>query len=220
MRSIIAAILFVLCSPLGALAAEPFGITAPAPDWLQRDWERALHVMDQEMWIVTTCRDRGICTPEARRVLAMAHEAEEAARAFGWKALIALPNRAVNLTLRPHGAHAPRWIRDAWLPALTSLSTERGECKEEVLLKLLVYRIAGIPVEKLRAVYVRLPDHSEAHLVAAVRHEGTWYIADGNTNSVVSDTARHTASRDSRLKLIGGHSLAFSTASTYLHGSP
>lgn len=209
MRSIIAAIIIALCSPVGALATEPFGITAPAPEWLQRDWDRAARTTDQEIWIVTECRDRGICTPEARRVLEMADEAERAVRLFGWKALIARPNRAVNLTLRPHGANAPRWIRDAWLPALASLSNERGECKEEVLLKLLVYRIAGISADRLRAVYVLVPGISEAHLVAAIRNEDTWYIADGNTNDILPDTARAKASAASRLKLIGGYSLSF-----------
>lgn len=69
---------------------------------------------------------------------------------------------------------------DYWASPLETLKSHKGDCEDYVFLKLLILRLAGVALEDLRMVLVKIPTSIDlsSHALLMARHEGHWFSLD------------------------------------------
>lgn len=84
---------------------------------------------------------------------------------------------------------------DYWATPLETLGKGRGDCEDFAIAKYMTLLAAGLPVDKLRLVYVkasRTPTHSQAHMVLAYypTHESVPLILDNLSLEIMPASKR------------------------------
>ncbi|MGY8683249.1 transglutaminase-like cysteine peptidase [Bradyrhizobium sp. UFLA05-153] len=169
-------------------SAEPFGVFAFAisAGRVRDKWLHLKDKLDDEMVQLALCDgDRDNCvSPAALKLLAIVDQA----RSREGRARLGEANRAVNLAIKA----ASDGTDDVWSSPLATFQRGAGDCEDYAIAKLAALRLAGIPPEDLRIVFVRDTQVGEEHAVAAARLDGHWLMLDNRRMAMVEDEAART----------------------------
>lgn len=169
-------------------AAEPFDLetSSPVKGRVQQKWIGVKKKLPREARLLEQCRsDAGVCTPAAKRFLAVIDKAS--ARA-GWTRIAEI-NRAINLSIKATADTTQYGVRDRWASPLMSFASGAGDCEDYAIAKYVALREMGASEADLRLVIVHDRVANEDHAVTAVRHEGHWLILDNKTLDIRQDTS-------------------------------
>ncbi|GLR87173.1 transglutaminase-like cysteine peptidase [Bradyrhizobium iriomotense] len=166
-------------------SAEPFGVFAFAisAGRVRDKWFHLKDKLDDEMVQLALCDgDRDNCvSPAALKLLAIVDQA----RSREGRARLGEANRAINLAIKAANDGAD----DVWSSPLATFQRGAGDCEDYAIAKLAALRLAGIPPEDLRIVFVRDTQVGEEHAVAAARLDGHWLMLDNRRMAMVEDEA-------------------------------
>jgi predicted transglutaminase-like cysteine proteinase len=182
-------------SPAFSAEATAENQTAVAP---QSIWQRAIAaklVETSANWIelqaqirtenatLTACRSgSGFCPDVARRFLSIV----ERARQREGRARFGEINRAINLSIKPTTDTTMYGVADFRSTALAILSHGRGDCTDYAIAKYVALQEIGVAADDLKLEVVRDVEHQATHAVVAVHDEGTWWILDNRTMTMVA----------------------------------
>lgn len=164
----------------------PFGLAvyqAPSgPLWVK--WRGMDGGLVADALAVTQCRsDPGVCSPAARRFLAVVDEA----RGLDGRQRLGVINRAVNLAIRYTSDVAQHGVPDHWASPLATFASQQGDCEDYAIAKFLALREAGVAAEDLRLLLAHNRTANEAHAVLAARQDGRWLILDNRRMTLIDD---------------------------------
>jgi predicted transglutaminase-like cysteine proteinase len=163
----------------------PFGTTVAHDGAMSAKWRGLQPAIQLEARILDLCRTgRKLCPPAAARFLAIV----EAARDRSGRARIGEINQAINLAIRPMSDTAQYQVAGVWATPLMTFVTGVGDCKDYAIAKYVALREAGVALEDLRIVILRIAALNQDHAVTAARVDGQWFILDNRHMILLTDS--------------------------------
>ena len=166
---------------------EPFKQTTYLAPYglLWKKWQPVENAIETEMRVISGCQQ----TPEkcpAGAATKFNDILSEALKVEG-RARLGIVNRATNIAVRYTTDSRQYGADDYWATAFETLGSGKGDCEDYAIAKHAVLRAANWPADDLRIVVLWDSLLRDFHAVEAARHQGTWWILDNRTMTLVED---------------------------------
>lgn len=149
-----------------------------------RKWKGIQDQLPEEISLTGYCAVHpSACTRASATFLEIIREG----RRFDGLTRIATINRAINQAIAPKTDMELYGVEEFWATPLQTFAMGAGDCEDYAIAKFAALSMAGVPAADLRLLVVRDNAVNDYHAVAAIRHDGHWYILDNRTMALRTD---------------------------------